>query len=155
MPLEFLQDTDSSHTTIAPHQSSYYPDYLSPTWDKDTQQAVVWTRLRERRKLANCSLSKINKRFLALRQEQQTQVESSHKPLSRDIIDGHKCTHRALESALVAISGLANASQASRSDLYHHLALVHTCFHPNGLSSGNTCHDTTDRGLTRLESSLG
>ena len=80
------QDTDLSFTTIAPHWSSSYPEYLSPDWDKDTQQVVVWTRLQElRHKLANCSLAKVNKRFLALRQEQQSaQVESSHEPLSCD-----------------------------------------------------------------------
>ena len=83
MPLEKLQDT-SSFTTIAPHKSSSYPDYLSLIWDKDTQWAVVWTRLWEHRKLANCSLAKINKRYKALRQEQQTQVESSHESSSRD-----------------------------------------------------------------------
>ena len=73
------------YNTIAPHQSSFYPEYLSPTWDEDTQRAVVWTRLREHRKLANPSLAKINERYKALHQEQQTQVESRHKLSSRDI----------------------------------------------------------------------
>ena len=72
------------YSTIAPHQSSSYPEYLSPTWDKDTQRAVVWMRLQEHRKLANRSLAKINEQYKALRQEQQTQVESRHEPLSRD-----------------------------------------------------------------------
>ena len=85
MPLELLQDTDLSLLTIAPHQSSSYPEYLSPTWDEHTQRAVVWTRLRENHKLANHSLAKINEHYCALHQEQQTQVESSHKPLSCDI----------------------------------------------------------------------
>ena len=84
MPLEQLQDTNSS-TTIAPHLSSSYPDYLSPVWDEDTQRAVVWHRLREHRKLASHSLRQINERYKALRQEQQTQAESSHEPSSRDI----------------------------------------------------------------------
>ena len=90
MPLEQLQDTNSL-PTIAPHLSSSYPDYLSPVWDKDTQRAVVWQRLREHRKLASQSLKKINERYRALRQEQQTQVESRHEPSSRDIpdIDGY------------------------------------------------------------------
>ena len=84
--LESLQDTDLSLSTIAPHQSSSYPDYLSLTWDEDTQIAVVWTRLHEHHKLANHSLAKINKHFTALCQEvQQTQAESSHEPLSCDI----------------------------------------------------------------------
>ena len=48
---------------------------------------VVWTRLQElRRKLANQSLAQVNKQFCTLHQEQQqTQVESSHEPLFRDI----------------------------------------------------------------------
>ena len=79
------------YSTIAPHQSSSYPEYLSPTWDEDTQRAVVWTRLREHCKLANRSLASINKRYKALHQEQQTQVESRHEPLSRDT----PCTHSA------------------------------------------------------------
>ena len=86
MPLELLQDTDLSHTTIAPHWSSSYPEYLSPNWDKDTQQAVVWMRLLELRcKPANCSLAQVNEHFCALRQEQMlTQAESSHEPSPRD-----------------------------------------------------------------------
>ena len=69
--------------TIAPHWSLSYPEYLSPTWDESTQRAVVWMRLQEHCKLANCSLAKVNERFHALCQEQQeTQVKSSHKPLS-------------------------------------------------------------------------
>ena len=85
MPLEQLQDTNSS-SAIAPHLSSSYPDYLSPVWDEDTQRAVVWHRLREHRKLASHSLHKINERYRALRQEQQTQVESRHESSSRDIM---------------------------------------------------------------------
>ena len=89
VPLEQLQDTDSSLTTISPHQSSHYPDYLSPTWDKDTQRAVVWTRLWEHHKLANHSLAKINEWFLALHQEHQsTQAKSSHKLSSHDMQTG-------------------------------------------------------------------
>ena len=89
MPLELLQDTDLSLSTIAHYQSSHYPDYLSPTWDKDTQRAVVWTRLWEHCKLANHSLAKVNEHFLALCQEQQsTQAESSHEPLSCDNFAG-------------------------------------------------------------------
>ena len=77
---------DSSITTIAPHWSSSYPEYLSLTWDENMQRAVVWTRLQEHCKLANCSLSKQTERYHALRQEyQKTQVKSSHKLLSRDI----------------------------------------------------------------------
>ena len=72
------------YLTIALYKSSSYPEYLSPTWDKDTQQAVVWGRLREHCKLANRSLAKINERYKALRQEQQTQVESRHELSSRD-----------------------------------------------------------------------
>ena len=71
--------------TIAPHWSSSYPEYLSPSWDEDIQRPVVWARLREHRKLANRSLSKINERYKALHQEQQTQVESRHEPSSHDI----------------------------------------------------------------------
>ena len=82
------------HSTIAPYQSSSYPEYLSPTWDEDTQQAVVWARLREHCKLANQSLAKINKRYKALRQEQQTQVESCCKPSSRDTTPDHDLGER-------------------------------------------------------------
>ena len=74
------------YSTIAPHQSSSYPEYLSPTWDEETQRAVVLMRLREHCKLAYRSLSKINERYKALRQEQQTQVESRHESSSRDTI---------------------------------------------------------------------
>ena len=83
VPLEQLRDTSSS-PTIAPHQSSSYPEYLSPTWDKKTQQAVVWTRLHRHCKLARQSLTEIGERYKALRQEQSTRVESRHKPSSRD-----------------------------------------------------------------------
>ena len=87
MPLEKLWDTSLS-STIAPHLSSSYPDYLSPVWDENTQRAVVWSRLQEHRKLANRSLQKINERYKALRQEQQTQVESRHESSSRDTTAG-------------------------------------------------------------------
>ena len=83
VPLEKLQGTNL-FSTIA-HRSSLYPDYLSPTWDEDTQWAVVWTRLREHCKLANCSLARINEWYKALCQEQQTQAKSSHEPSSCDI----------------------------------------------------------------------
>ena len=54
-------------------------------WDKDEQQRVVWSRLRELRTLANRTPSKQTERYHALRQEyQKTQVESSHEPLFRD-----------------------------------------------------------------------
>ena len=85
VPLELLQDTGLSTITITPHWSSSYLEYLSPHWDTNTQCAVVWTRLQEHCKLANHSLAKVNKRFRALRQEQQaTQVKSSHESLSCD-----------------------------------------------------------------------
>ena len=71
-------------STIAPHWSSSYPEYLSPSWDEETQQAVVWTRLREHRKLARKGLADVRERYQALRQEQQTRVESHHKSSSRD-----------------------------------------------------------------------
>ena len=90
VPLELLQDTGSSLATIAPHQSSHYPNYLSLTWDKDTQRAVVWMGLCEHRKLANRSLAKVNEQFLALCQEQQsTQAKSSHELLPCDKIPFH------------------------------------------------------------------
>ena len=76
--------TLTHYKAIAPHLSSSYPDYLSPVWDEDTQRAVVWQRLREHRKLASQGLKKINERYKALRQEQQTQAESRHEPSSRD-----------------------------------------------------------------------
>ena len=86
VPLELLQDSDSSLYTIAPHWSSSYPEYLSPDWDKNTQRAVVWTRLQElRHKLASQKPSKQTEQYHTLCQEfQKTQVESSHKPSSCD-----------------------------------------------------------------------
>ena len=83
VPLEQLQDTNSS-STIAPHLSSSYPEYLSPTWDKETQRVVVWTRLQEHCKLARQGLAEIGERYKALRQEQSTRVESRHESSSRD-----------------------------------------------------------------------
>ena len=81
-------------TAITPHQSSHYPKYLSPTWDKDTQRAVVWTRLQEHHKLANQSLAKVNEGFWALSQElQPAQARSSHKPLSHEIASVNKQFH--------------------------------------------------------------
>ena len=110
MPLEQLQDT-SSFPTIAPHLSSSYPDYLSPIWEEETQRAVVWNRLREHRKLAHRSLSKINERYKALRQEQQTQAESRHEPLSRDIKSNLPTASRAQK---VFKAGLALNQRGSR-----------------------------------------
>ena len=74
-----------SHSTIAPHWSSSYPDYLSPSWDEDTQQTVVWARLREHRKLAQQGLAEVRERYNALHQEQQARVELRHELSSRDI----------------------------------------------------------------------
>ena len=88
MPLELLQDSDSSLATIGPHWPSSYPEYLSPHQDKDEQRRVVWARLLSQRFNLASRLSEQNKRFLALHQEIQdetTQVESSHDPLYRDI----------------------------------------------------------------------
>ena len=86
VPLELLQDSDSSLETIGPHWLSSYPKYLSPDWDKDEQQRVVWNRLLSQR--ANlASLSKQKERYLALRQElnpRTSQDRSSHDPLYRD-----------------------------------------------------------------------
>ena len=70
------------------------------TWEKDTQRAVVWTRLCKHCKLANCSLAKINKRFLTLHQEQQlTQAKSSHELLSCDIVSIIHLTRSAVYKA--------------------------------------------------------
>ena len=97
--------------TIAPHLSSSYPDYLSPVWDEDTQRTVVWHRLREHRKLASHSLRKINERYKALRQEQQTQAESSHESSSRDIKSNLPTASRAQK---VFKAGLALNRRGSR-----------------------------------------
>ena len=88
MPLELLQDSDSSLSAIGPHWPSSYSKYLSPDWDKNEHQRVVWNRL-----LSQCSnlanqLTETKARYLALRQElnpRTTQAESSHDPLYRDI----------------------------------------------------------------------
>ena len=88
VPLEQLQDSDSSLTTIGPHWPSSYPKYLSPDWDKNEQQRVVWNRLQSQHfNLAN-RLSDTKARYLALHQElnpRTTQAESSHELLYRDI----------------------------------------------------------------------
>ena len=99
VPLELLQDSDSSSVTIGPHWPSSYPKYLSPHQDKDEQQRVVWARL-----LSQCSnlarqLSETKARYLALRQElnpRTTQVKSSHDPLYRDML--HLCDHLSTKS---------------------------------------------------------
>ena len=81
----YSRTENSLRITIAPHWSSLYPDYLSPTWEEDTQRAVVWSRLKEHCKLANHSLAKVNEQFHTLCQETLlTQVDSSHEPLSHD-----------------------------------------------------------------------
>ena len=88
MPLELLQDSDSSLATIGPHWPSSYPEYLSPHQDKDEQRRIVWAIL-----LSQCSnlarrLPEAKARYLALRQElnpRTTQVKSSHDLLYRDI----------------------------------------------------------------------
>ena len=87
MPLELLQDSDSSLATIGPHWPSSYPEYLSPSQDKDEQQRIVWARLRSQPSKLAKSLREQKERYLALRQElnpRTTQVESSHDPLYRD-----------------------------------------------------------------------
>ena len=86
VPLELLQDSDSSQETIGPHWASSFPEYLSPNWDKDKQHQVVWSRLRSIQTLANWKPSKTTERYHALCQEyQKTQVKPSHKPLFHDI----------------------------------------------------------------------
>ena len=87
VPLELLQGSDSSYTTIAPHWSSSYPEYLSPDQDQEEQRRVVWTRLHSHRANLASRLSKQKEWYLALCQElnpRMTQVESSHDLLYRD-----------------------------------------------------------------------
>ena len=87
MPLELLQDSDSSLATIGPHWPSSYPEYLSPYQGKDEQQRIVWARLRNQRSNLAKSLREQKERYHALRRElnpRTTQVESSHDPLYRD-----------------------------------------------------------------------
>ena len=102
VPLELLQDSDSSSETIGPHWPSSYPKYLSPIWDKDEQQRVVWNRLRSQRSNLASQLSEQKEHYLALHQElnpRMTQAESSHNLLYRDIhrakdqsdCSGHQC----------------------------------------------------------------
>ena len=86
VPLELLQDSDSSQETIA-HQSSSYPEYLSPSQDKDEQRRIVWARLKSHRTNLAGRLSEQKARYLALRQElnlRTSQVETSHERLFRD-----------------------------------------------------------------------
>ena len=93
VPLELLQDSDSSSETIGPHWPSSYPEYLSPDWDKDEQQRVVWSRLLSQRPKLASQLSKQKERYLALCQElnpRTTQAKSSHDPLYCDTNLGHQ-----------------------------------------------------------------
>ena len=86
MPLELLQDSDSSRT-IAPHWSSSYPTYLSPEQDKEEQQGIVWARLQSHCANLAGRLSEQRTRYLTLCQElnpRTTPVESSHEPLFHD-----------------------------------------------------------------------
>ena len=67
------------------HWSSSYPDYLSLSWDTETKQRVVWSRLQEHQNLASRKPSRQTEWYHALHQEfQKTQVGSSHEPLSCD-----------------------------------------------------------------------
>ena len=79
--------TQTCHTTIAPHWSPSYPNYLSPDQDKGEQRRIVWSRLHNHRaNLAN-RLARTRDRYLeACRalNPRTTQVESSHNPLYRD-----------------------------------------------------------------------
>ena len=87
VPLELLQDSDSSLATIGPHWPSSYPEYLSPHQDKDEQQRIVWARLRSQRLNLAKSLKEQKERYLSLRRElnpRTTQVGSSHDLLYRD-----------------------------------------------------------------------
>ena len=87
MPLELLQDSDSSLSTIAPHWSSSYPEYLSTDQNPTEQRRVVWARLHSHRANLAKRLLSVREQYLAARRELQsgtTQVESSHEPLFRD-----------------------------------------------------------------------
>ena len=87
VPLELLRDSDLSSATIAPHWSSYYPEYLSADQDKEEQQRVVWSRLHSHRANLASRLSEQKERYLALHQElnpRMTWVKSRHEPLFRD-----------------------------------------------------------------------
>ena len=140
MPLELLQDSDSSQETIDPHWASSFPEYLSPDWDKGEQRRVVWSRLRGLCALADQKPSKQTERYQTPRQEyQKTQVESSHELLFRDIK-----------------SNLRFAFWDYRTYIHYwgsFKAPLEPCivqWNPSTTILG--CHDTTDRGLTRLES---
>ena len=89
MPLELLQDSDSSSEAIGPHWPSSYPEYLSPHQDKDEQRRIVWARLHDQRSNLAKTLKEPKARYEALRRElnlRMTQVESSHDPLYCDIV---------------------------------------------------------------------
>ena len=150
VPLELLQDSDLSQA-IAPHWSSSYPKYLSPEQDKAEQQRVVWARLRSHHSnLANW-LSQQKEQYLTLHQElnpRTTQAESSHEPLFRDSVllqwqqDNKK-------HPVVYYLDTLNEAQWNY-DIYklELLAIAECLKHWIPYLAG--CHDTTDRGLTRL-----
>ena len=60
VPLEILQDSDSTSITIGPHWPSSYPEYLSPHQDKVEQRRIVWARLVGQRTNLASRLSKQN-----------------------------------------------------------------------------------------------
>ena len=87
VPWELLQDSDSSYSTIAPHWSSTYPEYLSLDLTKEEQRRIVWSRLYSHRYNLAERLKTTKERYLQARRElnpRSTQVESSHDPLYRD-----------------------------------------------------------------------
>ena len=116
MPLELLQDSDSSSTIIGPHWPSSYPKFLSPYQGKDEQQRIVWARLLSQRSSLAKSLREQKERYEALRRElnpRTTQVESSHDPLYRDKVVGVEIAARTeLEGAsgVVECGGMGSGS---------------------------------------------
>ena len=83
--------TQTRHTTIAPHWSSSYPEYLSPEQGQEEQRRVVWLRLHNHRANLADRLSSTRERYLAARRAlnpKTTQAELSHDPLYCDILGG-------------------------------------------------------------------
>ena len=85
VPLELLQDSDSSYLAIAPYWSSSYPEYLSLEQSPEEQQRVVRSRLHNHQASLAGRLSKQKEQYFALCQTfQKTQVEPIHEPLFHD-----------------------------------------------------------------------
>ena len=83
MPLELLQDSDSSLVTIGPHWPSSYPEHLSPHQGKDEQQRIVWARLQSQRSNLAKSLREQKERYL--KESRKEGIGTCHRTTTRGL----------------------------------------------------------------------